>query len=97
MIKQQYENYTKADHHVWQLLYARQIEKIGSVAYQNFARGLSFLNFNEHFIPVFDEINRHLFYFNGWQVYPVPGLIDNKMFFQECITGSSALQHGSAK
>jgi phenylalanine-4-hydroxylase len=82
MLQQQYDNYVPADHLVWELLYNRQMKKVSNVAYQNFSRGLELLKFSEHSIPVFHEINVRLFYFNGWQVYPVPGLIDNRLFFE---------------
>lgn len=67
---------------VWNILYKRQLLKIEKHAYHLFADGLDRLGFNAQQVPVFSEINRRLENINGWQVYPVPGLIDNVDFFR---------------
>jgi phenylalanine-4-hydroxylase len=82
MLVQQYDSYTAKDHYVWSLLFSRQIEKIHTVAYKNFAPGLAQLNFQSETIPDFNAVNIKLQHITGWQVYAVPGLIDNRMFFE---------------
>lgn len=67
---------------VWNILYKRQLPKIETHAYHLFADSIDRLGFNEHQVPLFSEINKRLEKINGWQVYPVPGLIDNVDFFK---------------
>lgn len=82
MLQQQYQQYTAIDHQVWSILYARQLKKIQEVAYEHFATGIKRLKFNEHFIPNFTEINQLLKAMTGWEIYAVPGLIPNTLFFE---------------
>jgi phenylalanine-4-hydroxylase len=83
MFRQIYSLYTETDHHTWSVLFTRQIKKIRSVAYQNFEKGLGKLDFGARRIPDFRAVNEHLKELNGWQIYAVPGLIDNGHFFQQ--------------
>jgi phenylalanine-4-hydroxylase len=53
------------------------------VAYLNFESGLHKLDFDAKRIPDFNCINQQLTQLNDWQVYAVPGLIDNRYFFQQ--------------
>jgi phenylalanine-4-hydroxylase len=85
-MQQIYNCYTATDHHTWSILYKRQIEKIKTVAYRNFDKGLEELCFNDHSIPEFTSVNKRLKLLTGWQIYAVPGLIDNAFFFQQMST-----------
>ena len=86
MLVQEYNNYTPTDHHTWSLLFSRQIEKISKVAYQNFGIGLRQLGFQKECIPDFAIVNKNLEEITGWQLYAVPGLIDNRFFFEQMFT-----------
>jgi phenylalanine-4-hydroxylase len=86
MLVQEYDKYTEQDHNTWSKLFTRQIEKIKTVAYKNFGRGLKQLNFQKEHIPGFTLVNKKLNKITGWQIYAVPGLIDNAFFFQQMYT-----------
>jgi len=83
MLAQDYQQYAAIDHNVWSLLYTRQLKKIKEVAYDHFAKGLDQLGFHEEAIPDFAQTNKRLMDITSWQIYAVPGLIDNKFFFKQ--------------
>ena len=83
MLVQQYSLYTEADHHVWQLLYSRQMQAIQQAAYQQFFKNTAFLGFTEEHIPAFTSMNARLKNSTGWEIYAVPGLIANDLFFKQ--------------
>lgn len=85
MPQQDYSAYTAADHHTWSVLFNRQLEKIKKVAYHNFEPGLLKLDFQSKYIPDFTLVNRKLKSITGWQIYAVPGLIDNCLFFKKML------------
>ncbi|MDB5199209.1 MAG: phenylalanine-4-hydroxylase [Chitinophagaceae bacterium] len=81
MLVQQHEQYSDTDHRVWSVLYTRQLQKIEEVAYEHFKKGAAGLGFNDNTIPDFTIINEKLLPLTGWQIYAVPGLIPNNIFF----------------
>lgn len=81
-MKQEYDLYTAEQHHVWELMYKEQIEILTSRATKTYLKGIETAQFEAHKIPRFTVINKALKPLTGWQVYPVPGLIDNKPFFE---------------
>jgi phenylalanine-4-hydroxylase len=76
---------TPGDELVWEKLYLRQIKTIDKVAYASFKKGLQLLDFDALYIPSFDQINERLQKLTGWTIYPVPGLIDNRYFFEQML------------
>ena len=86
MLQQEYQLYAATDHHVWSILYSRQLEKIKKSAYSHFATGIKKLGFNEQAIPDFAATNKRLMKITGWQIYAVPGLIDNSYFFERMVS-----------
>jgi len=81
-MSQDYQAYTAEDHEVWSLLYNRQIGIIKNIASQSYLDGMVKCGFKPKAVPRFDEVNIELDKATGWQIYVVPGLIDNKPFFQ---------------
>ncbi|MCH2023974.1 MAG: phenylalanine 4-monooxygenase [Saprospiraceae bacterium] len=81
-MEQVYEQYTDESHKVWELLYKEQIEILATRATKKYIDGIKKIEFVEDKIPRFTFINQVLKELTGWQVYPVPGIIDNKPFFQ---------------
>jgi len=71
------------DRLVWDQLFTRQIKTIEHVSYAPFKKGLEALGFHAGHIPRFEEINETIGQLTGWQIYPVPGLIDNRHFFEQ--------------
>ena len=81
-IEQDYEKYQKEDHHVWQLLFDEQRDILSERATSKFLEGIDTVKFTNALIPDFKTINESLQNKTGWVVYAVPGLIDNKPFFE---------------
>jgi len=71
------------EHQTWCTLYKRQLKAVEHFAYKNFLKGLDLLGFSEKLIPDFDLLNSKLANITGWNIYAVPGLIDNHYFFEQ--------------
>jgi phenylalanine-4-hydroxylase len=80
--EQQYDLYTAEDQEVWSILFMRQMVMIKSVAYRHFAGQLRKLEFTAGAIPDFKRTNQLLSKLTGWNIYAVPGLIPNSLFFR---------------
>jgi phenylalanine-4-hydroxylase len=79
---QEYEKYTAEDHQVWSLLYAAQMKNLPKIAAKAYLHGTETVKFVPDCVPRFTVINQELAKLTGWAVYVVPGLIDNKPFFE---------------
>ncbi|MES2329916.1 MAG: phenylalanine-4-hydroxylase [Bacteroidota bacterium] len=73
---------------VWKILYNRQLPRIHAHAYLPFSGNLARLGFNIAGVPSLRDINWRLQRISGWQVYSVPGLIDNVEFFKRMAEGA---------
>lgn len=82
MLQQIYENYTKEDQQVWNILFNRQMEKLPNTASETFIQGLKDVKFTPDHIPHFGETNELLAKSTGWEIIAVPGLIDDDIFFE---------------
>ena len=80
-MKQHYENYTEEDQQVWKVLFDRQFPNLPEAATSEFLGGLQKVNFTANQIPHFDETNEILRRLTGWEIYAVPGLVDDDLFF----------------
>jgi phenylalanine-4-hydroxylase len=80
-IPQRWERFTAEDHRVWDLLFARQQQLLGSRAVRAFHDGLDVLRLSRPGIPQLDELNERLFARTGWTVVSVPGLVPDDIFF----------------
>ncbi len=81
-MQQEYDKYTAEDHEVWSLLYKEQMTHLPTIVTQAYLNGTKAVRFEPDRVPRFSVINEELAKLTGWQVYVVPGLIDNKPFFQ---------------
>jgi len=79
---QEYDKYTAEDHEVWSILYNKQIEQVRHLASQAYINGVDQCQFKNDLVPNFDHINETLAHKTGWKIFVVPGLIDNKPFFE---------------
>jgi phenylalanine-4-hydroxylase len=79
---QEYDKYTSENHQVWNILYDRMMNILPSYATKAYMEGIEIVGFEPHRIPNFKEMNEKLANISGWEVYAVPGLIDNKGFFE---------------
>jgi phenylalanine-4-hydroxylase len=74
--------YSDAEHSVWADLYARQLGVIEGRVCQEFLDGLEMLALPQARIPQPHEVSAVLRERTGWQVAPVPALINFDHFFQ---------------
>lgn len=81
-MQQEYDQYTDEHHQVWALLYGKQMDLLTSRATSTYLQGIETVQFSPTHIPRFEVINKALKALTGWQVYAVPGIIDNKPFFE---------------
>lgn len=81
-MKQQYELYTEEHHKVWELMFQEQMSILETRATKNYLEGIKAIEFEFDKIPRFTAVNELLQKLTGWQVYEVPGIIDNKPFFE---------------
>lgn len=73
--------YTRAEHDVWDALYARQSDLLPGRACREFMQGLQRLELGRGGVPQLSAINEVLLPLTGWQVVPVPMLIPDAVFF----------------
>ena len=81
-IPQHWERFTREEHRVWDVLFARQSEALKGKAVADFFRGLDVLRLSKPGIPDFEELNERLFARTGWTVVSVPGLVPDDVFFE---------------
>ncbi len=81
-MKQEYDKYTAEDHEVWSILYNEQMTHLPTIVTDAYLRGIKVVEFQPDAIPRFSLINEALRAVTGWSIYVVPGLIDNKSFFE---------------
>ncbi len=80
---QSYSSYTPDEQAMWTLLFRRQMAQLPGLASEAYLAGISATGFREDRIPDFaQDLNPRLRQLTGWQVVAVPGLIDNRQFFE---------------
>jgi len=75
-------HYTDEEHQIWRELYDRQMEIIPGRVCDEFLQGLEALNLPRERIPQPGEVSDVLLEKTGWQVAPVPALINFDRFFK---------------
>ena len=81
VVDQNWSHFTPDDHAVWDLLFARQVDRVGPRLVSAFQRGIDVLRLDHPGIPRLDEINDRLLPATGWRCVAVPGLIPDPAFF----------------
>ena len=81
-VDQNYARYTAADRWVWQTLFERQMQVLPTVAARRFVDGLPTVDFRADKIPDFAQVNPLLATATGWQLVAVPGIVDDRTFFE---------------
>lgn len=74
--------YSDDEHSVWRDLYSRQIDIIHNRVCDEFLQGLEVLDLPTDRIPQTTEVSKVLQKRTGWQVEPVPALINFDRFFK---------------
>lgn len=81
-MKQQYSSYAPEDFEVWQILFNRQIAQLKPMASIAYLEGIEKVNFSADKIPNYLDTNMLLNKLTSWQIHVVPGLIENRPFFE---------------
>lgn len=74
-------HYTEQEDEMWNTLMTRQLPIIQNRACDEFFHGLEILQFCHDRVPQLPDVNKKLFEASGWQVEPVPALINFNKFF----------------
>ena len=80
-VPQCWESFSAEDHSVWDLLFARQVELLGSRIVSPFLDGIDLLRLSHPGVPELAELNAILEPRTGWQTVAVPGLVPDEIFF----------------
>jgi len=80
-IDQRWQDYSPAEHAVWDTLFARQAAMLPGRVVPAFMDGLDMLRMTKPGIPDFSELSDRLMTATGWQVVAVPGLVPDEVFF----------------
>ena len=81
-MKQEYDKYTAEDQKVWGVLFDRQMPSLATAATEEFRKGIENVNFHGNKIPNFESTNEVLKKLTGWEIYAVPGIVDDAVFFE---------------
>ena len=81
VVPQCWESFTGNDHSVWDLLFARQVELLGSRVVSAFLDGIDLLKLSHPGVPDVEGLNAILEPRTGWRTVAVPGLVPDDIFF----------------
>ena len=81
VVPQCWESFTAEDHAVWDLLFARQVELLGTRVISPFLDGIDLLRLSHPGVPDVEGLNAILTPRTGWRVVAVPGLVPDEAFF----------------
>lgn len=81
VVPQCWDDFTEEDHAVWDLLFERQVELLGSRVVREFLDGIDLLRLSHPGVPDLRELNAILEPRTGWRTVAVPGLVPDAIFF----------------
>jgi phenylalanine-4-hydroxylase len=81
VVPQRWERFTKEDHAVWDLLFARQVDLLGTRIVSAFLEGIDLLKLAHPGVPDVEGLNAILEPRTGWRTVAVPGLVPDEVFF----------------
>ena len=81
VVPQGWKDFSGDDHSVWDLLFARQVELLGSRVVSPFLDGIDLLRLSHPGVPDLDELNAILEPRTGWRTVAVTGLVPDDIFF----------------
>ena len=81
VVPQCWEAFTQEDHAVWDLLFARQVDLLGTRVVSAFLDGIDLLRLSHPGVPELPELNAILVPRTGWRTVAVPGLVPDEIFF----------------
>jgi phenylalanine-4-hydroxylase len=80
--QQPHDQYTAEEQEIWSMLVIRQMKVIKGTAYSQFAWNMKNLGLNAAIIPDIKRMNPLLEELTGWNIYPLPGLLTEDIFFR---------------
>ncbi len=80
-VDQGWGSFTAEDHAVWDLLFERQTELLGTRVVSPFLDGIDLLRLDHPGIPELGELNAILEPRTGWRTVAAPGLVPDPVFF----------------
>ncbi len=81
IVLQNWNSFTDDDHAVWDLLFARQVELLGTRVVSAFLEGIDLLKLSHPGVPDVEGLNATLEPRTGWRTVAVPGLVPDDVFF----------------
>ena len=81
VVPQRWDEFTDDDHAVWDLLFARQVELLGTRVVSPFLDGIDLLRLSHPGVPDVEGLNAILEPRTGWRTVAVPGLVPDDIFF----------------
>ena len=81
VVPQNWDSFTEDDHAVWDLLFARQVELLGTRVVSAFLDGIDLLKLSHPGVPDVEGLNAILQPRTGWRTVAVPGLVPDEIFF----------------
>ena len=81
VVPQNWDAFTADDHAVWDLLFARQVELLGTRVISPFLDGIDLLRLSHPGVPDVEGLNAILEPRTGWRTVAVPGLVPDDVFF----------------
>jgi phenylalanine-4-hydroxylase len=81
VVPQCWDAFADEDHAVWDLLFARQVELLGTRVVAPFLDGIDLLRLSHPGVPDLDELNAILEPRTGWRTVAVTGLVPDEIFF----------------
>lgn len=81
VVPQKWEAFTRDDHDVWDLLFARQVDLLGTRVVSQFLDGIDLLRLSHPGVPDLEGLNGILLPRTGWRTVAVTGLVPDEIFF----------------
>jgi len=81
VVPQCWESFRAEDHAVWDFVFARQVELLGSRVVSAFFDGIDLLKLSHPGVPDVEGLNAILGPRTGWRTVAVPGLVPDDIFF----------------
>jgi phenylalanine-4-hydroxylase len=81
VVPQRWDAFTDENHAVWDLLFARQVDLLGTRVVSPFLDGIDLLRLSHPGVPDLDELNAILGPRTGWRTVAVTGLVPDDIFF----------------
>src|SRR4051794_31915243 len=81
-IEQRPADYTRENHAVWKLLFARRMQHLRQVGSSAFINGIQAIGLTSDRVPDLETMNRRLEPITGWRAVAVSGFLEPTLFFQ---------------